>query len=259
MEVRGGELFAASERDLCRRDACTPTTRSYLRVTASPSQASGGGSAANDGSGSGSGSPQAFEFGWVPAEVVRALLEEVGNFRARAGAIELLHAAVLDAAREPEVVLPTLSAFLDFLMCLVSDANFKIAISAMTILEDLVGQLGAAAQPYLGALAAPLTERLGDNVQVGTALQGDMVVPCSGVFESMLQKLDLGPWHRMQTVCKHELQHSHVCRPPRRCRWFARQRRMPWWHWAMRWAQPPCWPRLAARWCTPTGVCERGA
>lgn len=101
---------------------------------------------------------------------MRTLLEEVGNFRARAGAIELLHAAVLDAAREPGAVLPTLSAFLDFLTRLVWDANFKIAISAMTILEDLVGLLGADAQPYLGALVAPLIERLGDNVQARTAL-----------------------------------------------------------------------------------------
>ncbi|KAL4421548.1 hypothetical protein ABPG75_010839 [Micractinium tetrahymenae] len=116
--------------------------------------------------GGGDALPQALEFGWVPAEVVRALLEEVGNFRARAGAIELLHAAVLDAAREPGAVLPTLSAFLDFLLRLVADANFKIAISAMTILEDLVGLLGADAQPYLGTLAAPLIERLGDNVQM---------------------------------------------------------------------------------------------
>lgn len=114
--------------------------------------------------------PLAHEFGWVPAEVVHALLEEVGNFRARAAAIELLHAAVLDLPSLPggaAAVQPTLSAFLAFLLRLVADANFKIAISAMTILQDLVGQLGADLEPYLGTLAAALTERLGDNVQVG--------------------------------------------------------------------------------------------
>ncbi len=113
--------------------------------------------------------PPAREFGWVPAEVVHALLEEVGNFRARAAAIELLHAAVLDVPALPggtAAVLPTLSAFLAFLLRLLADANFKIAISAMTILEDLVAQLGADLTPYLGTLAAALTERLGDNVQV---------------------------------------------------------------------------------------------
>lgn len=114
--------------------------------------------------------PPAREFGWLPAEVVHALLEEVGNFRARAAAIELLHAAVLDVPSLPggtAAVLPTLSAFLAFLLRLVADANFKIAISAMTILEDMVAQLGADLAPYLGTLAAALTERLGDNVQVG--------------------------------------------------------------------------------------------
>lgn len=110
----------------------------------------------------------------MPAEVVHALLEEVGNFRARAAAIELLHAAVLDVPSLPggaAAVLPTLSAFLAFLLRLVADANFKIAISAMTILEDLVGQLGADLEPYLGTLAAALTERLGDNVQVGAGVR----------------------------------------------------------------------------------------
>ena len=110
--------------------------------------------------------PPAREFGWLPAEVVHALLEEVGNFRARAAAIELLHAAVLDVPSLPGGTAAVL-AFLAFLLRLVADANFKIAISAMTILEDMVAQLGADLAPYLGTLAAALTERLGDNVQVG--------------------------------------------------------------------------------------------
>lgn len=105
------------------------------------------------------------EFGWVPAEVVRSLLEDVGNFRVRAGAIELLHATVLDVA-DSATILPTLSSFLAFLLRLVADANFKIAISAMTILEDVVSRLGANCQPYLGTLMSPIIERLGDNVQV---------------------------------------------------------------------------------------------
>ena len=117
--------------------------------------------------------PGALEFGWVPAEVVHALVEEVGNFRARAAAIELLHAAVLEAGREPAALLPTLSSFLAFLLRLVGDANFKIAISAMIILEDLVGAMGADAAPYLGTLAIPLIERLGDNVQVGAGQCGE--------------------------------------------------------------------------------------
>lgn len=119
------------------------------------------------------GAAPALEFGWVPAPVVRALLEEVGNFRARAEAIELLHAAVLDVGRvpgpwPPGTVLPTLSAFLAFLLRLVGDPNFKIAISAMTILEDLVGPLGADVRPYLGTMMPPLIQRMGDNVQVGS-------------------------------------------------------------------------------------------
>lgn len=101
----------------------------------------------------------------MPAEAVRALLEEVGNFKARAAAVEVLHTAVLDASAD--AVLPTLSAFFAFLLRLVGDPNFKIAVSAMTILEDLVAaKLGADVQPYLGTLAEGLTERLGDNVQV---------------------------------------------------------------------------------------------
>ena len=102
----------------------------------------------------------------MPAAAVHALLEEVGNFRARAAAVEALHAAVLDRGVDAGAVLPSLSAFLAFLLRLVADPNFKIAISAMTILEDLVAaKLGAGVEPYLGGLADALTERLGDNVQ----------------------------------------------------------------------------------------------
>ena len=110
--------------------------------------------------------PPALEFGWVPSAAVRALLEEVGNFAARAAAIEAVHAAVRGLG-DAGAALPTLSAFLAFLLRLVGDANFKIAISACTILEELVGRLGPDVQPYLGTIAAALTERERDNMQVG--------------------------------------------------------------------------------------------
>lgn len=171
MEVRGEGLLRIWAQ-LCSRTALKTHDRCICCFLPPAVQAADSGVAATTptpAADSGSNSTQAFDFGWVPSEVVRALLEEVGNFRARAGAIELLHTAVLDAARDPAAVLPTLAAFLDFLMRLVLDANFKIAISAMTILEDLVGLLGADAQPHLRTLTAPLTERLGDNVQARAA------------------------------------------------------------------------------------------
>jgi hypothetical protein len=110
--------------------------------------------------------PVELEFGWVPAAAVHSLLEDVGDFRARCAAMELLHAAVLDVgvAVEPAAVRASLSAFLAFLLRLVADHNFRIAASAMAVLQDLAAKLGADLRPYLGSLTPPLIERMGDGV-----------------------------------------------------------------------------------------------
>jgi hypothetical protein len=83
----------------------------------------------------------------------------------RAAAVEALHSAVL-AVQDTLALLPTLSKFLQFLASLVADPNFKIAISTMRILQDLLGKLGADIQPYLGMVMETLTAKLGDRNEV---------------------------------------------------------------------------------------------
>jgi hypothetical protein len=111
-------------------------------------------------------------FGWVPAQAVRSLQEDVGNFRARGAAIEVVHAAVLDVgtAVNAAAVRATLSAFLAFLLRLVADHNCRIAVSAMSVLDDLAARLLRDLEPYLGSIMGPLIERLGDSVQVHMSL-----------------------------------------------------------------------------------------
>jgi hypothetical protein len=99
-------------------------------------------------------------------------------------AIEQLHAAVLDVGVAVDVaaVRATLSAFLSFLLHLVADHNFRIAASSMAILEDLAQRLGADLQPYLGSIAVPVIERLGDSVAAVRAAAARAVLALAGAL-----------------------------------------------------------------------------
>lgn len=132
------------------------------RTTTDPPmlQSADGGSAADEPS-------VELAFGWVPAAAVRCVLENVGDFRARSAAMDVLRGAVLSvgAAVEPAVVRASLSAFLDFMLRLVADHDCKMAAAAMAVLQDLAAKLGADLQPYLGSLTPPLIERMGDGME----------------------------------------------------------------------------------------------
>lgn len=67
----------------------------------------------------------------------------------RALAIDSLHRSMKEL-KDIMVMLPTLSKFIQFLMALLGDPNFKISLSAMQILCDLVTKVGFDIKPYLG-------------------------------------------------------------------------------------------------------------
>ena len=123
------------------------------------------------------------QWGWVPAHVV-VDLQEVGDWKRRAGAVEVLHAAAQDC--DTAVLLSTFSHFLEFFVPLISDPNFKIATSAMTILEELVQRLGTDVLPYLGTLVAELGIRLGDDVPVRRGAGLGFLSYLAGSLGSML-------------------------------------------------------------------------
>ena len=191
----------------------------------------------------GAPAPAELAFGWVPAEVVRSLLEDVGDFRARGAAIELLHATVLGVggAVDAAAARATLSAFLAFLLRLVADHNFRVAAAAMAVLGDLAVRLGPDLAPYLGGLAAALAERMGDSVQVPSrrrplALRCAARCRAAGVLLAQSARCPLA-LHRLSVLLRRE-----------------RLRRSP-----SRWALQRCWRPSAARWCTSSGGCGRRA
>ncbi|GFR42338.1 hypothetical protein Agub_g3246 [Astrephomene gubernaculifera] len=106
-----------------------------------------------------SGVPEAF--GFVPRHIV-ADLQDVGNWKSRATAIDALHKYLKDVAK-PATLVPSLADFVKFLADLVVDANFKIAISAMSILGDLATKVGSELQPYLRVAAISLLDKLVDS------------------------------------------------------------------------------------------------
>ncbi|KAK9817952.1 hypothetical protein WJX72_004805 [[Myrmecia] bisecta] len=101
------------------------------------------------------------EFGFVPSQIIQDL-KDIGNWKVRAVAIDMLHQAVR-SVDDTLVLLPTLSKFVQFLMMLLTDPNFKISLSTMQILGDLVAKVGFNIKPYLGDMMPGLIDKLGDN------------------------------------------------------------------------------------------------
>lgn len=68
--------------------------------------------------------------------------------QSRATAIDALHKALRDVGSKA-VLLPTLQELVRFLVGLVADPNFKISISAMSIVGDLASRVGRDLEPHL--------------------------------------------------------------------------------------------------------------
>lgn len=68
--------------------------------------------------------------------------------QSRATAIDALQRALRDVPDKRQL-LEGLQPFVEFLLTLVADPNFKIAISSMQILGDLVARVGQEIEPHL--------------------------------------------------------------------------------------------------------------
>lgn len=88
------------------------------------------------GPGTAGGGSEPLVFGFVPSSVIGSL-KEVGNWRVRADAIESLRSLVAGMP-DPRAMVASLGSFTQFLMGLLEDPNFKISLTAMQILGDLV-------------------------------------------------------------------------------------------------------------------------
>ncbi|KAL6762580.1 hypothetical protein V8C86DRAFT_609916 [Haematococcus lacustris] len=101
------------------------------------------------------------EFGFVPASIV-ADLANIGAWKSRATAIDNLQKALHDVS-DKQQLLPGLGRFVAFLVTLVADPNFKIAISSMQILGDLVAKVGREIESHLKTIIPNLVEKFSDS------------------------------------------------------------------------------------------------
>jgi hypothetical protein len=82
-------------------------------------------------------------------------LTAVPLLQSRANGIDRLHKALLDV-RSGTVLLPELPQFVAFLRSLVQDPNFKIALSSLNILGELVSKVGLDIEPHVRCAAGGL-------------------------------------------------------------------------------------------------------
>jgi len=113
--------------------------------------------------------PGALEFGFVNARLMSAL-REVGNWQVRAQAIAELQTlfATLSADMFPRIE-PHLAAFTDLLTTFLEDANFKISLTSLQMLSDLLDRFaeqirsGPDSERVFLAIVPRLMDKFGDN------------------------------------------------------------------------------------------------
>ncbi|KXS19184.1 ARM repeat-containing protein [Gonapodya prolifera JEL478] len=100
-------------------------------------------------------------FGFLPWKLLDDL-SDTYSWKVRASAVESLHRHAT-ALADPEVLVSTLPDFLQFSQTLIRDQNFKIALTALHVLRDLLPRLPSDAVNYnLPGVVETLTVTLGD-------------------------------------------------------------------------------------------------
>ncbi|KAK9861696.1 hypothetical protein WJX84_010560, partial [Apatococcus fuscideae] len=89
------------------------------------------------------------------------IAEDIGNWKVRAAAIDVLRASVDDASsRALQDALPSFCPFLGLLM---ADPNFKISHASLEMLGSLTARLGKHLRPHFRELLPGLLQALGDS------------------------------------------------------------------------------------------------
>eukprot|EP00118_Oscarella_pearsei_P003802 m.15805 g.15805 ORF g.15805 m.15805 type:complete len:1854 (+) comp26567_c0_seq2:408-5969(+) len=100
-------------------------------------------------------------FGFISADTMTRL-RDAKNWRVRVQAISEL-AATIEEMTDVRTLMPHLSSFIDFLGVLLDDANFKVTLTTLDIVERLVGKVSLGLKPSLDKLVTGLSKKLGDN------------------------------------------------------------------------------------------------
>ncbi|KAI9175513.1 hypothetical protein H9P43_006874 [Blastocladiella emersonii ATCC 22665] len=136
-------------------------------------------------------------FGVIPESVRLALLPTV-DWRARSAAIEQVHAAVLQCG-DVGPLLPHASDLIAFLGGLLDDPNFKIVLTALRSLGDMVAKLGLAVRPHLSLLVPLLLNKFADG----------KVILRQAIFRVLAQLMHIVGPKPVLSVAMHFLGHDH--------------------------------------------------
>lgn len=98
---------------------------------------------------------QEFQFGFVPRHIVQDL-KDLGNWRVRSAALVSLQQSVATLTPKSALALaPLLPQFMDFLIRVSNDTNFKVTIATLGIVSMAVEKLGKELQPMLRCAPGP--------------------------------------------------------------------------------------------------------
>eukprot|EP00163_Fabomonas_tropica_P001966 TRINITY_DN1145_c1_g1_i2.p1 TRINITY_DN1145_c1_g1~~TRINITY_DN1145_c1_g1_i2.p1 ORF type:complete len:1334 (-),score=342.97 TRINITY_DN1145_c1_g1_i2:21-4022(-) len=156
------------------------------------------------GGGGGSSSSGGKEFGFIPNDMID-LLKDDSNWKVRAQAIEELQYIVF-RLEDSQPLLPHLQPLMIFLTNMLDDPNFKISLTTLQIIGDLIGKVGMAVRPVTQTVLSALIEKLGDNKIV--IRQANMkviskllqILTPKPILTELLQKLHHKNWHVREEI-----------------------------------------------------------
>ncbi|XP_065833470.1 TOG array regulator of axonemal microtubules protein 1-like [Oscarella lobularis] len=106
-------------------------------------------------------SSSSLSFGFIPDSTMKRL-RDAEDWRVRVHGINEL-ATLINVMTDARVLMPHLSSFIDFVGLLLDDSNFKVTLTTLDIVEQLVGKASLALKSSLGKLVGGLSKKLGDN------------------------------------------------------------------------------------------------
>ncbi|XP_065055489.1 TOG array regulator of axonemal microtubules protein 1-like isoform X1 [Rhopilema esculentum] len=103
---------------------------------------------------------QTLYYGFIPAEIILEL--EDSSWKTRANGIEALKLLV-ESIQDNSVLLNSLGDLLEMLTRFVEDSNFKILLTSLHILRDVIEKVGDNLRPHMELLLAVVQTKLGDS------------------------------------------------------------------------------------------------
>ncbi len=116
-----------------------------------------------NGAGVPSSSKQTLHYGFIPSSTISELGES--SWKARAHGIEELK-VIVDGITDSSVITNNLTDFLEMLMRFAYDPNFKILLTSLQILRDVVDKVGEEIRPHLELILNVVQNKLGDSKTV---------------------------------------------------------------------------------------------